>query len=509
MRKLIVILIILSLVAKVFLLGKGYLSSPDEFRHIYSQNAIEYLRKGEVKQAAKQLFDVQGRPGLTLVGMVPAAFQNVIANALKVGYNGIEAAWVIYIFNFVIFLTILFLIFRIALLFSIPDKIALLVVLLYSVSINGYIYLRHVFPYDFSLMLLLFALWYLLMNKLTLSYLRSFIFGILISGAFIIYPGYFPLALAFTLFYILIIYSKDNLSKLIRHSLVSGLGGVLLIIGLELLAQFCGTSYLLDAKQLSTTITQGSFEESFSFILKYLWQAEFPLGIVYLFSLVAGSVFLVKRVKKDKNEHLIYLFLSLFIGFVIYASLGQFFHKMVFYGRLVHQFYPFMAILFGYVLYKLIEISSWPKGKVSLFAGITIVLLSLPNHLAFARVYYPREILSNIKKYETTHKMVSYCERQAHLDNSQRIKSVENSDVKHILHLVNFCYPTGPDIPGDFKKFNPSDSTKLLFTFSHFINLPSYQFEGGNIRQREEYQINPLFIRAYKQEMPQSFNLYK
>jgi hypothetical protein len=467
------------------------------------------LRKGEVKQAAKQLFDVQGRPGLTLVGMVPAAFQNVIANALKVGYNGIEAAWVIYIFNFVIFLTILFLIFRIALLFSIPDKIALLVVLLYSVSINGYIYLRHVFPYDFSLMLLLFALWYLLMNKLTLSYLRSFIFGILIAGAFIVYPGCFPLALSLPLFYIFIIYTKNTLRHLIIHSFSSGLGGVFLLVIFELLARYCGTSYLSDVKQTSGMITQGSFEESFSFILKYLWQAEFPLGIVYLFSLVAGSVFLVKRLKKDKNEHLIYLFLSTFIGFVIYASLGQFFHKMVFYGRLVHQYYPFMAILFGYILVMLIEMSSWPIGKVSLFAGITIVLLSLPNHLAFARVHYPREILSNIKKYERTHKMVSYCERQTHLDNSQGIKSAENYEVKPILLLVNFCYPTGPDIPGDFKKFNPSDSTKLLFAFSHFINLPAYQYEGGNIRQREEYQINPLFIRAYKQEMPQSFNLYK
>jgi hypothetical protein len=499
LRKLIVILIILSLVAKVFLLGKGYLSIPDEFRHISSQNAVEYLRKGEVKQAAKQLFDVQGRPGLTLVGMIPAAFQNIVANGLKVGYNGIEAAWVIYIFNFVIFLTILFLIFRIALLFSIPDKIALLVVLLYSVSINGYIYLRHVFPYDFSLMLLLFALWFFASKKASWNYRHGFIFGLITSFAFIVYPGYFPIVFALGFFYSIVLFSKFRFNLLIRHSLISAAGGVLMFAFFELLSQYSGTSYLLDMQKTGEMITQGSFEESFSYVFKYLWQAEFPLGTLYLISLFLGTFFLVKDFRKATNKDINYLYLSVFMVFVIYAALGQVFHKMVFYGRLVHQFYPFLTLLFGYLLQKIFLLRpQWPIDSVIGFTAIAALFLSLPNHFAFAKVYYPREIIDKVKPFESNYQIVSFCERKTNIENSFGINNDVKYKAKSKLFLINCCYPTGPDMSGDFSKFVPPNSVSLLFSYNHFINLTAYQFEGGNIEKRAQYRKNPLYIRAYK-----------
>jgi len=491
--------LVLSLVAKVFLLGRGYLSNPDEYRHVASQDAIEFLKKGEVKSAVKQLFEVQGRPGLALVGMIPAAFQNIIANALKVGYNGHEAAWVIYIYNFIIFLFILLLLFKISSQVGLSREIGLTVVLLYSLSINGYIYLRHIFPYDFSLLLLLLAFWYFLSKKAIWNLKHGFVFGFIAAFAFIVYPGYFPVVMALGLFFVLSVYSGSGLKLLLRHSLISAAGGVFLFAIFELLAQYCGVSYLLDAKQLSGTITQGSFEESFSFIFKYLWQAEFPLGILYLVSLFTGIFFLVQDFKTGSNVDTSYLYLCLFIGFVIYAALGQFFHKMVFYGRLVHQFYPFLALLFGYSIHKIfLSKPKWPAATATGISAIVILLLSLPNHFVFADMHYPREIMDKVKPFESKYQIVSYCERQSHIDNSAVINKDTSTQAKPKLYLINCCYPTGPDLPGDFSGFNAPDSSSVILSYDHFINMTAYQFEGGNIEQRAQYRKNPLYLQAYK-----------
>jgi hypothetical protein len=62
----------ISIMAKIFLLGKGYLSFPDEFRYIVAQDFIEFFKKGEYTTALSQLFEVQGRPGLVIAAIIPA-----------------------------------------------------------------------------------------------------------------------------------------------------------------------------------------------------------------------------------------------------------------------------------------------------------------------------------------------------------------------------------------------------------------------------------------------------
>lgn len=499
MKKLLIILLLFSLVAKLLLLGKGYLSNPDEYRHMASQDAFEYLKKGDIKNAVSQMFAVQGRPGLTLVGIIPAAFQNVIANYLKVGYNGIEAAWVIYIYNFIVFLFILVLIYKLCRNYGLSSELALFSVLLYSLSINGYLYLRHVFPFDASLLLLLSGLLFFKIKETQWNNLSGAVFGFIIAFAFVVYPGYYPLAFAISLYYGLKLISRKNVRLLIIQGSFTLVGGLILLGIFEFLAQYCGTSYLLDAKQLSGTITQGSFEESFSYIIKYLWQAEFYLGILYLLSLSFAAFYFILNCRNILNSNFTLLMLCIFCGFFIYASLGQFFHKMVFYGRLVHQFYPFLAILFGFSIHKLSEKSDlFNRRYFRMTLACLVCVLSAPLHLAFARVHYPTEILNGLGKYKKEYKINSICERTSHIDNSTSFISDADSSVKPVMYLINCCYPTGPEIPGDFVQYLPEKNLKLVFSYSHFINLTAYQFEGGNIEQRKAYRLNPLYIKAYK-----------
>lgn len=489
-----------SVIAKTTLLGKGYLSLPDEFRYIAAQDCIEFFKKGEFDAALSQLFEVQGRPGLVIAAIFPAGVQIVLSNYLMVPYNSATAAWVIYAYNIVIYLLILWCLFRISKKLGFTIYQSLLTLIIFTFTLNGFIYLRHTFPYDTSLLCGLLA-FNLLLGDSPQSF-RSLIFqGLAIAACFLIYPGYFPLVFAFAFCWLFQNRASFGSVDWIKQGLVFSAAFSVPFIFIELVAGMCGKSYFFDAKQLSQTIIEGSFEEGFSFLLKYLWQVEQGLGLFYMLGLIIMlylifSKFIYKKTALNRAE---WLFVTITIGFIFYASLVFFLHKMVFYGRIIHQFIPFMAMFAIYGLFQVIEGEKFRK-QLTVALPVFMLILSIPAYSQYSGMEYPRDFFNRSNRNDALKaRSIEYsCQWFSSLPRIEKFADTQNIRFEKII-LVNWCHPSG-DSKQKGKQWNlffPGPDQKLLARAPHYMSYIGYQFEGANIRQRKELAENPPLLQIY------------
>jgi hypothetical protein len=498
-----IFILCISITAKVFLLGKGYLSLPDEFRYIAAQDFIEFFKKGEFKTALSQLFLVQGRPGLVIAAIIPAGIQIGISNFLLIPYNSPTVAWVIYIFNILVYLLILWNMFRLCIQLGITVYQSLLGLIVYTFTLNSFIYLRHTFPYDTSLLLGLMAFNLAVGKKAksTFSILRQ---GLFISACFLIYPGYYPLVFSFMLFWLHQNRDAFKSKSWIKYGLLLLSAFLLPFFIIEGLASLCGKSYFFDAKQLSQTIIEGSFEEGFSFLFKYLWQVESGIGIFYIWGLL-GFVFVVLRKAIQNRENLNlteWLFISITTGFLFYASLVFFMHKMVFYGRIIHQFIPFIAVFSVSAIFQILKEEVLRK-KLIWILPFVLAALSVGTYRLYSGLEYPRDFFyKNNRNGALKARKIEYsCQWFSSLPRIEKFNDTNN--IKHDkIILVNWCHPSGDSNQSGklWNRFVPTMSQKLIAKAPHYMSYIGYQFEGANIEQREALKAFPPFLKVYAEK---------
>src|SRR5690606_30045620 len=112
------------------------------------------------------------------------------------------------------------------------------------------------------------------------------------------------------------------------------------------------TNYFVKCRRLSGTILQGSFEEGFTFIVKYFHEVEHLPFLVIAAGLLLYVVKELTRLKQNGSLAGNGLFLLFIYTFVIYSYNGfniYFLHKQVNYGRLLHLYYPvvFLCLFVG------------------------------------------------------------------------------------------------------------------------------------------------------------------
>ena len=320
---------------------------------------MQHLSELKIGAAIKDIFSTQGRPADAVIKIIPNAMQYVTANIFSLNYYESKNSYPLFIFNFIIYCFILVIHFKLSYLLLKDNFLALISVLLYSTLTNSYLYLRHALPYDMSLLIFYLAIYKIAIytEENSLSFKKSLLIGIFSFLGFLVYPGYFPLFIVglFILFFNNL--SKQNILKKIYYSSYYILGGLLCLFIFEKIGRLVGRSYILDAIGLSKTITQGSFEESFVFILKYLFEVEGLTGIILLISLFIFFIIMLYQIKNKrfKQYSLISLLGIALLGmYLAYAFAGYFLHKVVFYGRLLHQYLPFICIFSIYAINELL-----------------------------------------------------------------------------------------------------------------------------------------------------------
>jgi len=493
------ILTLFAVISKIFLLGNGMLSNPDEWRYLHAIRAVKMLSAGEVKECLYSIFSTDGRPGEVIIKMIPATIQIIFSDIVKLNILETNAFIPVYLFNFVIYLLLLIVHFRFTLLISESKTVSLLSVLLYATLTNSSLYLRHNFPYDLSLLIFYYVIYSLvkaLKNNESgdIFYIKK---GILGFFAYLIYPGYVFLFVV-CLGLIALNQSQGKLRR-IRQITYFLIGCGILLTLAELASRIGGRPYIVNAFILSGTIIQGSFEETLTFVFKYLWQVEGFMGLLILVGL-AVYLWIHKNQLLKSQENIILITLILLM--LLHGVLGLFFHKIVFYGRLLHQYLPFLTV-FSIIGISEMLFRRFPQTLFILAA--CSALNSVVGVYNLHNVRYPRDYawsFLNLYGYYNINQYYGF--NHAHtafpkLDNVsndygtlQELDSIGlgkyNADIKNRKYLmVNSCFilPSNKSSIDYFGLFDKNGYTHVIDSSRHYINLKAYQFEGYKIEERK------------------------
>ena len=214
---LLVLLIAIIAGYRLLLARSGQLYWADEFRYLHALHFLDDLRHGHTRTAAGWLFGeyTGARPGYILLSTVPAALQGLAYVAAGIAPESQNFYLIPVIFNVAISLAAALVFFRLLVMVTADQWLALAGTVVYSLLTNTNIYARHLFPFDLALLLLLGSL-VLVTNQSTAPRLfwRVVAAGLLSGLAYTTYPGYDPFAVVlvaailFVLFLVLLFLSK-------------------------------------------------------------------------------------------------------------------------------------------------------------------------------------------------------------------------------------------------------------------------------------------------------------
>jgi hypothetical protein len=275
------------------------------------------------------------------------------------------------------------------------------------------------------------------------------------------------------------------------------------------LAKLGGSSYIGEALKLSGTITQGSFEESFTFLFKYLFLVEKGNGIIIIISLLLFLFIILKKYfSKEKYFKIqpLVLITTILIGlFIVYAGLGYFFNKVVFYGRLIHQYIPFICIITVFSINTIFKNYSRRILILSVFS-IFLVVNFIFNFYEYKSYAYPRDMICKLRNLNLLDKVNYVCEYDNNLSLEPQHKIIFNDSLKvnKYLTLLNGSYMLNVrDLVGEYHKFENYKKHHLIFSKTHFLTFKGYQFEGCTIQERNNFDK----IR-FKLELYSKYNHY-
>ena len=511
LKYILITIIVLITAIKLYLIGTGFLAFPDEMRYCQSVRAYQELSELKIGTAIKTIFSTQGRPADAVLKLIPVAVQFGTAHIFKLNYYESINSYALFIINFIIYCLILLYHFKVSILLLKDSYLALVSVLLFSTLTNSYVYLRHALPYDMSLLIFYMVIYKIILytEENSLSCNKSLVIGIFSFLGFLVYPGYFPLFLVglFILFFNNI--SNRDISKKILYSGYYILGSILCLVIFEKISRFVGRSYILDAIGLSKTITQGSFEESFTFIFKYLFEVEGLTGIILLISLPIYCLIILYQInnKAFKQYSLIMLFGIAIIGmYLAYASVGYFLHRVVYYGRLLHQYLPFVCIFSIYSINELLIKIKREKDIILLLISFIFIVNFGFNFINYNSYAYPRDIvwqLIKANKLNNVENVFEYDDRWPVMPKGNELICSDyhgklNSSYYNII-LIGGNFDANIYIVNDLNKdykFNPDDNYHLLESKRSFMNFKAYQYDSGaSMNERHNMDKNNLIIK--------------
>lgn len=505
-----IVALVLLNISKLSLIGEGFLALIDEFRYFSSGKALQNFSKFEIKAGLNDLFSTQSRPANAIVNIIPISIQYITANIFGLNYLEIDNSYPLFLFNFAVYCLILLVHFKFSKLVLKDHMLALISVILFSSLTNSHLYLRHALPYDQSLLVFYFLIYKVSVctKNRNLTNKKSFLLGFFAFIAFLIYPGYIPLigVIFFILFFGNL--DKDTLRKNIFYSIYFTIGNIFSLSIFEVLSRIGGTSYILDAIGISSKITQGSFEESFTFIIKYLIEVEQLTGIIILISLLIFCYLVFFKYRNTilkKYSLLILIVVPTVSMFLIYASAGYFFDKVVLYGRLLHQYFPFICILTLFTINLLLKkIKS--RNLVLTTLSVVFIINYIFNFIQYHSFSYPKDIaweLIKTHKIEQIKEVNEYPPYMSMMPSEKYFKdfNVQKNRITQSENLVvanlSFFYPI-EDL-SKYQVFHPKENYSLLYSKRHFMNFKAYQYEGCKIIERQNLDKMDLHIKVFSE----------
>ncbi|AWI27018.1 hypothetical protein [Flavobacterium pallidum] len=502
--RLMLLLIVLVSAVKLILINKGFLAFPDEDRYRAAGQILKSLAHSDFHSALEFLFSTKGRPGDAVVKIIPTVLQYLNAELFGLEVYETANSWPVFAYNFVIYGLLLLLHYKVSLHLLREKFLSLFSVLVFATLVVSYISLRHADPYDASL-LILYYVFYNILSAKGITNRRMLFFGFVAFFGYLCYPGYVLLFLALPMFFVIREALEGKWFSGIPQGLFFVSGSVICLLIFEALAQIGGTSFIENSLMLSGTILQGSFSECFSFLFKYLVEAE---GINGIFLLTGLGIFLLlffRNIKKMPAEPICLVFLVLLLLFLVYSAAGYYLHKVVWYARLLKQFFPFLVLFCVFAINASVR-----HFRLKAYRTAVVFVLSLMLSVSFSfkiydykNCFYPKDIaweFYNKYRFQKTEMVLEYNKSHSFMPNFSIVKKKMPRDHAPELVFVNISgfYPF-TDLH-DYRKYENPNHYKLLSENPSCLHFKAYQFEGYNIRARENLDAANLQIRVYRKD---------
>jgi hypothetical protein len=484
-------------------LSGGHLFLKDEGLYWQSLVTACDLRWGDWASALEHLYDpFWGRPAFVAVFSVPAFFQMA---RLDFSLSGAEALHfrsshfhdLPALFNVLLTVFSAWVFFRLALLLTRGRRgVALLALVLWSLLCNANVYVRHLFPYDLSLLFLLLAACALLKGveeeRRALVTGWAVLSGILCGLSFSAYQGYYLFVPVLGLV-ALVAFRRRWLGAAVFSV---GFWTVILlweVIGdlqaREVFGRVEGvSSYLTLCRRVGSLISLGDYEEAFIFLPRYLAWVEGPIGWVLL---VGGFVFLV-RVWPRLSCVPRTFFAALTGVYFLHAAWGYFGHGMVFYARLLHLYLPFLALATAWA----VGACGRPVWRWTL--GGVLAVVSLGSFIGwavpYARLCYPAEFVNRFVPSSTVP------ERRLDLSEARGMPAIADWTRWEVVtvNVVQFdIRDAAPEIQA-FPALEPAgEGWRLVAERPHPFTSPAYQFEGMLEANRQKIRRANFHMKVF------------
>lgn len=368
------------------LIDSGHFYWGDERRYLVAEQAVEEFLAGHVRSALGLPYTCGGRPGLVYVSVLPILMQRAAH-----GLTGVEPetlGWydAASAFNVLVSLAITVCVWGLARAWLGRPWYALLVTTVVSLSCFANVWIRHMMPYNNSLLMFLGAAW--LLSGATRVDRRGVAAGCLTVMGFACYPGYFMFVL------VNVVIALATTSRRLRTLLMFGGGAAMVLAALEGAAQVAGTSYMREVifcMSAHGDFVQGWPAEGYVFLWRYLRDVEGAAGML-LFALFLAYVGLVHRRRGDGLSSAGRAGVTAAIAcYLLHASVCVFTERAVIYGRTLGMYLPFIAV--GAVA----ALGSIDRRKLRQVAVCTLLLVSAWSFGSFAvryaRISYPADFL--------------------------------------------------------------------------------------------------------------------
>ncbi len=501
LKNLLFLLIFIVSIAKIPLANKGFLFFPDEGRYTQSGKALKALSEKNVSEAVTYIHSVQGRPLSAIIHMIPSALQFVTAKSTESSeiFSPQNSIW-IFIYNFLIYLLLLWSIYKLVEFYT-NQNLGLLAVFIYASLDSSFIYLRHALCYETALAAFLWVQYLIAKNEKSALFLGSLNFC-----AYLIYPGYVLLFLFNSLFFV---FKAFQINKFIKQSSLFVAGILVTLAAEESFSRIGNVSFITSSMTLSSTVKLGDFSQTYVFLFQFLSEVEGIRGIILIIGFVlfpAIIVFSKQAMNHQLKQEFLFVYVSTVFLYCLYAFNGYFLKNSVFYARITHQFVPFLILLLCILLFQISQSTKY-LSHISMALILCYSILFFPSLFAFYNLEYPKDIEYKLPQNATIYKHYEY-EKKFYTINHRKIEYNQKDSLEfkisaskeainpHFL-TVNQAFYIPTDTLQYFKNFSVPKNYKEIFNVPHPLMYSGYQFEGHNLQSRKYLQQFQMRLKVF------------
>ena len=493
-----ILVFLILLGGRLLLSGTGYLDDPDEYVYHFLLCYYEGISNFDPFFWCKANFHNNFFPLEVLIRLLQSKLALYYAAYLELPPDHVRVMIVPGLFNILVSLGNIFLVYKILIKLGFDKNLALLGILVYGTFLSTNIYTRHILPYENSYFFVLLCIYFLIQEHFTFKQL--FLSGFFFACAYAAYFGFF-LTYFVGIGYIVFSQPLKNWTNTLKQITYFTIPVVIYVLTFDLISRiYFDQSYILYTLNFTSTIYQGSYSEGLVYAFLYMFKVEKIWGLVFLLSALAGIYIIIRNEGQSALKKLILIYLLIYLLFGLNAVILE---GMVVYGRVFRMYYLPLLLGFLYLLKQLDEkkrIYAYFLIPIAAIANYGFIIQDL-NSLAYPRCEIQKNGMISDSQKNIDISYLGSLKCALTYKAGEQFTGINESSLKpgtYVFQNACFFHNDG-DLSQVYKPLPPTDG-EIIFQKKHFMSHPAYTFEYCSKEGRKQLLQTPLYMILIKKE---------